>query len=443
MTDWQPPTAWQPPAATAAPAATMEWRPPTAPALSGYVSAENLGRALRWVFAGWVLLLGVSAALSYETYRAVSDGVLSPGALGHIETLDDRRVMVGVVEILALLGTGVLFIAWTRRSYRNLPALGAPDLRHKPGWAVGGWLVPFVNFVAPKMIINDVWRTGGGDGWVEWRSRPVGRVVDAWWAVWLSGTVVNRIAIAMQDSESAPNEGAYFVEALATVVTLAGAILAFWVVTRTTERQQARYAQQVAAAAPAPATTDWAVAPLTESRSFHYGYADVARWLLPVAGVVAMVLGTFAFAHSDGDTDPGLAADLADENGAVWVGALTPGDCFDFAATTGADGTQELNLVDLVACDQSHEAEMFAATVNPAAEDAPYPGADVVETAAFDFCFAEFESFIGLAYEQSSLELYALWPTDASWALGDRGSACYLATMDGTPLTSSMRGAAI
>ena len=57
---------------------------------------------------------------------------------------------------LCLLASHVALAVWTGLAYRNLFALGVGDLRFAPGWGVWAWFVPFLNFVRPKQIVDDV-----------------------------------------------------------------------------------------------------------------------------------------------------------------------------------------------------------------------------------------------------------------------------------------------
>ena len=56
------------------------------------------------------------------------------------------------------LVTGIVFIVWFRDAYKNVGRLGVAGLRWSSGWAVGAWLVPFLNLRRPKEMLNDMWR---------------------------------------------------------------------------------------------------------------------------------------------------------------------------------------------------------------------------------------------------------------------------------------------
>ena len=51
-------------------------------------------------------------------------------------------------------------------------------------------------------------------------------------------------------------------------------------------------------------------------------------------------------------------------------------------------------------------------------------------------------SYVGLAYEESELEVFPITPTEGSWESGDREIICALYNLDFSKITGSMQGAA-
>jgi Protein kinase domain/Domain of unknown function (DUF4328) len=170
-------------------------------------------------------------------------------------------------EGLVLLLVAVLFLAWFRRVYRNLEALGARGLRFKAGWAVWGWFVPVLGLFRPKQLLNDVWRASDpdlpADDPASWRRRPVPGVLTWWWLAFLASMTtraittqsVHTLAVLMTFGLLsgpldlvAPTSG---VQSLADLLTVVSGLLAFRVVRMTTDRQEAREARLAGRAGPA------------------------------------------------------------------------------------------------------------------------------------------------------------------------------------------------
>lgn len=112
---------------------------------------------------------------------------------------------------------------------------------------------------------------------------------------------------------------------------------------------------------------------------------------------------------------------------------ITVGDCLD-AASLG----EEVETVATIPCGEPHDSEIFAATLLP---DGDYPGDDVVWEEAVDYCLPEFDRFVGVAFEESELDVFPLYPTEGSWNLADdREVLCIVVAPE--PVTGTLRGAA-
>jgi Domain of unknown function (DUF4328) len=241
----QGPTGWGAPSGRVAP--RPAYRPLGGPARIVYL--------LLAVFA----LVTVAAMLSDWLEVSLLTRILhDPASVREAEATasDDRQALLGVVQLGAFLLTAVGFLVWFRRAYTNLPGLGMEPLPFGTGWTVGAWVVPFLNLVRPKQIMDTIWR-GSDPGRpsfdARWREGPVPLFVHLWWAVFLLSGLVDWVLVA------ALGDGSGSVESLRRVslgtlgtdaLDLVLALLCFEVVRRTTRRQQAR-ADRLAAAPPA------------------------------------------------------------------------------------------------------------------------------------------------------------------------------------------------
>lgn len=130
--------------------------------------------------------------------------------------------------------------------------------------------------------------------------------------------------------------------------------------------------------------------------------------------------------HNNAKTEFGTALDPAlAEYGPVLVSSLDVGDCFD---------EPEGGMAQLINCESPHDIEAFFEFSLPA-DDFP----DDVGSAAAEGCLPEFEGFVGIPLEQSSLDLFTLLPTEVSWAEGSRTVICGVRAGDGSRLEGSMR----
>lgn len=103
-------------------------------------------------------------------------------------------------------------------------------------------------------------------------------------------------------------------------------------------------------------------------------------------------------------------------------------------------GLKSVSEISAVPCGELHDFEAFASTLMP---DGDYPGVPAANTAASDFCTAEFADFVGLEYDASVLAMLYFYPTEENWdSAGDRGILCFVAEEGETPVTGSLEDAA-
>ena len=131
-----------------------------------------------------------------------------------------------------------------------------------------------------------------------------------------------------------------------------------------------------------------------------------------------------------------LIALLATACGGDSVFSLEVGDCFDDPSSYAT----EVETVDKVSCSESHDNEVYAVGDHPAGGDASYSGAETLDAYSFGYCLSEFESYVGIPYEDSRLDLAYFYPTREGWEDDDREVACFLYDYNLAKLTGSMKG---
>ena len=145
-----------------------------------------------------------------------------------------------------------------------------------------------------------------------------------------------------------------------------------------------------------------------------------------LAVVVGMVVGGGGGGEEAGTTPssepPATSVDEGTDDGVITGGggvaldSLTEGDCYAYA-----DG----GFVDVVACEEAHDGEVFAALVHPAGADAPYPGAGELDSYALEECTAAYAERAGEGWEAQLLGTFGLAPFVEEWEAGDRTVNCF------------------
>ncbi len=120
------------------------------------------------------------------------------------------------------------------------------------------------------------------------------------------------------------------------------------------------------------------------------------------------------------------------------VFSIKVGDCLDDAAINGTTTTTPI-----VPCSEPHDSEAFKSIIMA---DGDYPGDDAVKQQSEDGCTAAFADFVGISYDDSTLNVSYYFPTEDSWGNGDREIMCTVSDTDasGSPTrsTGSLKGAA-
>jgi hypothetical protein len=92
--------------------------------------------------------------------------------------IDQLQIALTVAWLVALVIAAIAFCVWIHRAYRNLPAIGAHDLKFTPAQAVGWWFVPFANYWQPYRVVREIWQRSGPAGTRTW-------LVVVWWTLWI------------------------------------------------------------------------------------------------------------------------------------------------------------------------------------------------------------------------------------------------------------------
>lgn len=81
--------------------------------------------------------------------------------------------------------TGVAWLMWFHQAYEAVAMAGQARYPSAYTW-LWAWLVPLVELVLPKLLVNDIWRAP--DAFGEYVPPP--RAIRLWWCCWVSLLVV-------------------------------------------------------------------------------------------------------------------------------------------------------------------------------------------------------------------------------------------------------------
>ena len=131
------------------------------------------------------LWVAVSTNMQIGLLERAARGI-SPSA-GEATSNDIRQNVAVALRQVTYMISGVTFLIWFYRAYRNLPALGNAHLAHAPFGAVGWWFVPIASLVVPCQIALEIWKGSEPKNFdLKWPQKPASAwLVGAWWAMYL------------------------------------------------------------------------------------------------------------------------------------------------------------------------------------------------------------------------------------------------------------------
>jgi hypothetical protein len=220
----------------------QHWRPVVAPGPAWtrpYAPAS--GRAAAAV-AMVSLATALAAVLVVGDGLDLVSGLLAPGS--GLEAAAALIVVLGfLASLVGLAGAAIAVPMWLHRCYRNLPALGATDLRWSPAWAAGGWFIPLASFVIPFLVARELWAKAAG---AQAAPSPL---LAVWWSTWIAANI---LGVASNEAARLSRFGGDVFGVLNELAILGAGAAFIPLVQRITRRQRDRYAELVRGSVEAP-----------------------------------------------------------------------------------------------------------------------------------------------------------------------------------------------
>lgn len=148
------------------------------------------------------LLLEAGTLASTFSHRAELRSAADDSPISGVAAAPDaRRPAITQLKLTALVGTGILWLVWLRRAYRNLALVGSKRSRFTPRQAVGYWFIPFVNLVRAYQVMKDLWlRSESMNDRDAYDDLPAPALLSGWWAMSLTWGVLEPVVAATAQS---------------------------------------------------------------------------------------------------------------------------------------------------------------------------------------------------------------------------------------------------
>lgn len=185
----------------------------------------TLSSALVWMLRIGAVLAVVGIWSSWLQFELVSRDFTQMEA----DANDQRQALIFGVTAVLMLATMIVFGIWIVRAHRNLPALGAQYLEVRPGWALGFFFIPILNWWKPYQAMRSLWRSSHSVNRPELQESTW--VLPVWWTLWVIYSLIGN------KSWSAPSKDSAQLDLAENAIYLVLCIVASLVVSRIWQAQ--------------------------------------------------------------------------------------------------------------------------------------------------------------------------------------------------------------
>ncbi len=95
--------------------------------------------------------------------------------------------------LLVLLVNFILVIVWMNAAYKHQTPFAPGNRRWSSGWTIGGWFIPFANFIIPKLVLNEIERVAGSNddelNTSRWRQTKLNLNGYWYWLGWVAASI--------------------------------------------------------------------------------------------------------------------------------------------------------------------------------------------------------------------------------------------------------------
>ncbi len=141
------------------------------------------------------LLLTVIAICTSGTMLALLT-LLGPDGFRVKQLLAALSGLLAIIYSLVALAAAAVIAAWIWRAHSNLRALGLDGLNYSPGWALGSFLVPFVNLVVPFQAMRELYNRSSGEEALF--AAQSAQDVTSWWTAYLVGGTIPAVLLFLK-----------------------------------------------------------------------------------------------------------------------------------------------------------------------------------------------------------------------------------------------------
>jgi len=236
MPDWKPVTEWLGEHPDAVEELVRDQSHPEPAAYHFLRDPSRLTKFLQQLLFVSILVACIALVDDLAEYVQVRTGKATPD---QVVDNDPVQGIVGLLQSGLGLVTGITFLKWVYRAYKNIQGFGAEDLRYSPSWAVAYYFMPILGLIRPVQVMNEIWRASEDPR--DWRHRPGSWLIGSWWTLFLVYALITQISLqlAIQASNNDQWNFAAIMAILGDLFSIPLSIAALRLVTEVFRRQKA------------------------------------------------------------------------------------------------------------------------------------------------------------------------------------------------------------
>ena len=117
---------------------------------------------------------------------------------------DTRQQLIGILQIALFIITGISFLKWIYFSNSNSRSFGAKGMQFTPGWAIGYYFVPYLNFYKPYRAMKEIWKTSKDPQ--NWEILKTPSLFPQWWTLWIISALLGNMSFRLSMKAEELNE---------------------------------------------------------------------------------------------------------------------------------------------------------------------------------------------------------------------------------------------
>lgn len=132
----------------------------------------------------------ISGMMEYELLSNFKSGSFASeaSAIAAAESNDSRQRVIGVIQFLVFIISGIIILKWIYRANLNARKMGAADMLFTPGWSIGWYFVPIANLWKPYQAMKEIWKASKNPQ--NWKTESVSSLLPWWWFIWIVSNLI-------------------------------------------------------------------------------------------------------------------------------------------------------------------------------------------------------------------------------------------------------------